>query len=655
MNNPLNRYCMKLSKTLLYIITFFIVSNCQTVIDHNESKLAIEEIPIPVGFTFESTKEERISLTTNADQVDVYTSNGIDTTFIGRYSTTDLNQITTSVESVEIIIKPLGVQLPEITSMAVQKSATTVPIVQERAISKISGNFYAIGVWDINGKPTYLEPSRDLIDQSFIDDINASLPETRPVPQYNANYLNGKNMNTEITELADVWVTFVHEGAGWKNALGYFTYPLGNTPTSTSQIDSLFVLFPNVSFSGSGGALLTGDKVYLGRFPANTGIGWFLIPNGFSTGNGSISITAGIKYSIHSLNDFTASTYNQHTILLNDAQRELLLLGFEDTSRPGGDNDFNDAIFFVSSNPYRAINNPELLPIQEAVDTDSDGVFDHEDSYPNDSERAFDAYFPSANQYNSFLAEDLWPVKGDYDFNDVVVDYRIHYVHDSKNQVKEVSFETVIKANGGYQQNSMMMRLPVSPTLVEKISDYQKFDSYIQLAENGTEKDQSETVFILTDNLSKTLPPPIGSKVTNVINSDPKMNPVNLTVKVTFTSPISKTLLGSAPYDPFVIPNLDRSREIHLAGKTLTDKANAKLLGTQDDASGSFDRPNFTSKTGLPWAFVISSSVPHSQEGIDFTLGFLKFSDWASSKGTLYSDWFLNKTNYRNTATLYLK
>ena len=646
---------MKFSNTLLFVTTLFFVSNCQTVIDHNESKLAIEEIPIPVGFTFESTKEEPISLPNNASLVDVYTSNGVDTTLLGRYTSKDLQQITTSISSEEILVKPLGAQLPDISPMALQKTTTLNPSIQARAITKISGNFYAIGTWDINGKPSYLEPSRDIIDQSFIDDINASLPETRPVPQYNANYLNGKNMNTEITELADVWVTFVHEGEGWKNALGYFTYTLGNTPTSTSQIDSLFVLFPNASFSGSGGALATGDKIYLGRFPENTGIGWFLIPNGFSTGNGSLSITSGIKYSIHSLNDFTASTYNQHTILLNDAQRELLLLGFEDTSRPGGDNDFNDAIFFVSSNPYRAIDNPELLPIQEAVDTDRDGVFDHLDSYPNDAERAFDAYFPSATQYSSFLAEDLWPTKGDYDFNDVVVDYRIHYVQNSSNQVKDLILETVVKANGGYQQNSMMMHLPVSPSLVEKVSGYQKFDSYLQLAANGTEADQTETVFIITDNLSKTLPPPSGARVTNVINSDTKVNPVNLTVKVTFTSPITKTLLGSAPYDPFVIPNLDRTREIHLAGKTLTDKASAQLLGTQDDASGSFGRPNFTSKTGLPWAIVISSSIPHSQEGIDFTLGYLKFSDWASSKGVLSSDWFQNKTNYRNTTTLYLK
>ena len=646
---------MKFSKTLLLLTTLFIVSNCQTVIDHNESKLAIEEIPIPAGFTFESTKEETISNTSNASLVDVYTSDGVDTTFLGRFTTNNLQQITTSIVSEEIIVKPLGAQLPVMTSMSVQKSAASAPSVQERSISRISGKFYAIGTWDINGKPTYLESTRDIIDQSFIDDINASLPETRPVPQYNANYLNGKNMNTEITELADVWVTFVHEGAGWKNALGYFTYQLGNTPTSTTQIDSLFVLFPNASFSGSGGALATGDKIWLGRFPANTGIGWFLIPNGFSTGNGSLSITSGIKYSIHSLNDFTANTYNQHTILLNDAQRQLLLLGFEDTSRPGGDNDFNDAIFFVSSNPYRAIDNPELLPIQEAVDSDGDGVFDHIDAYPNDSERAFDAYFPSATQYSSFLAEDLWPTKGDYDFNDVVVDYRIHYVQNSSNQVKDLILEAVVKANGGYQQNSIMMRLPVNPTLVEKVSGYQKFDSYLQLAANGTELGQSETVFIITDNLSKTLPPPSGARVTNVLNSDPKVSPVNLTIKVTFTSPITKTLLGTAPYDPFVIPNLDRTREIHLAGKTLTDKASAQLLGTQDDASGSSGRPNFTSNTGLPWAIVISSSVPHAQEGVDFTLGYLKFSDWASSKGTLSTDWFQIKTNYRNTTKLYLK
>ena len=67
-----------------------------------------------------------------------------------------------------------------------------------------------------------------------------------------------------------------------------------------------------------------------GRFAPNTGIGWFLVPNGW---NGkSVDATRNqIFYKV--LNTYDKPQYQQQTLILKDATRELLLLSFEDISR----------------------------------------------------------------------------------------------------------------------------------------------------------------------------------------------------------------------------------------------------------------------------------------------------------------------------------
>ncbi len=119
-----------------------------------------------------------------------------------------------------------------------------------------------MGTYNNQGVPNYLEPVNDPITQDFLNDINASLPEMRPVPQYNPEYLDATNQTSvTILQESDVWLTFVHEGAGYKNVLGFYTYDANNPPASVNDITQISVIFPNVSYYGSGGGLISGNKV----------------------------------------------------------------------------------------------------------------------------------------------------------------------------------------------------------------------------------------------------------------------------------------------------------------------------------------------------------------------------------------------------------
>jgi hypothetical protein len=220
--------------------------------------------------------------------------------------------------------------------------------------------FRYLGTYNGLGVPNYLEPINDVIPTAFLDNIAASLPERFPVPTYHPQYITtGTETEISLTAEADVWVTFVSEGAGYKNVLGFFTY-MGTAPTARPADSNVTIIFPNVSASGSGGGLIAGNKVRLGTFPNGTKIGWVLIANGY---NGSTVTQGNWKlYSNPMYNPEANTSLRYHSVLLNDAIYDKVVLGFEDIRRDnsGCDNDFNDAIFYISATPNTAINKSNL-------------------------------------------------------------------------------------------------------------------------------------------------------------------------------------------------------------------------------------------------------------------------------------------------------
>ncbi len=96
-----------------------------------------------------------------------------------------------------------------------------------------------------------------------------------------------------------------------------------------------------------------------------------------------------------------------------------------------------------SSNPSN-----NCSPIAAIQDADNDGVADVDDAYPHDSDRAFNNFYPSANGFGTLLFEDLWPGLGDYDFNDLVLSYRINKITNAQNKLVDLKVIYTVKAAG---------------------------------------------------------------------------------------------------------------------------------------------------------------------------------------------------------------
>ena len=514
---------------------------------------------------------------------------------------------------------------------------------------------YPMGTFNSAGVPDYLEPSNDIIAASMIQDLNAMLPQyqnaTVRLPQY---FTNSAEQNIVLNGACDVWVTFVSEGAGYNNTMGYYRYNKNNPPATAADIDSIHVVFPNASFAGSGGGLASGNKVHLGRFAPGTGIGWVLISDGFR--NKTITDGNWKLFSDRKLNPESDPTIRQHVIMLNDIGRGNFLLSFEDIKRDmGTDNDFNDVIFFVTTNPVQAVAIQNIpLPNYTQADIDKDGIPDAFDNYPNDPLKAFDNYYPSKDNFGSLAFEDMWPSQGDYDFNDIVVDYNFDQVTNGQNKVVQIKVRALVTAMGGYYQNGFGIQLPVSPKLISGVTGTSIHGSYIVQNSNGTESGQSKATIIIFDNGFNLLPYPGGGKVgVNTTKGAPYVTPKELNITISLTAPVSLNEIGLPPYNPFMIKDSKRAYEVHLIDNLPTDLAGIKILGTSDDNSNPSTGKYYSTKNNLPFAIDISSHFDYPVEKTEVTMAFFKFVPWGESSGSQYWDWFKTNPGYRAKENIY--
>jgi LruC domain-containing protein len=88
-----------------------------------------------------------------------------------------------------------------------------------------------------------------------------------------------------------------------------------------------------------------------------------------------------------------------------------------------------------------------------------------------------------------------------------------------------------------------------------------------------------------------------------------------------------------------------------LPGYTPTALANTALFKTGDDDTGS--GKYYQTKRNLPWALHITTSFQYPIEKTPVNQSYLKFNKWAESGGSLFSDWYQNRSNYRNTTKIY--
>lgn len=460
--------------------------------------------------------------------------------------------------------------------------------------------------WNQYGFPTNMETKLSMPPAKILYSIKNTYSKIngKKIKDLHPEWLNGNTTSEiKITKNTELSLVFINSGAVWSNVVGYFTYPTGSEPTP-SNVQKI-IAFPNASpiskISNTEerlGELLCGHEVKLkywdgtkfeDEFPAGVTIGWCLEGFGFEKGDIIRQKYAGTRYSYDTMNEDKA----QRVVALRDADSDqIVAIGFEDNT----DYDYCDAIFYLKIAETGAIDpeGPTLPPVD-----------------------------PPANvtvSYKGTLAfEDQWPSTGDYDMNDVVMEYRSTIY---KNALTDKVYQIVDEFTPVHDGASFTCGFGYQLT---------------QLAQGGVREitvDGPEGWTIENDQTHPTI---------ILFNSQKQVMGKKYTVTIDLADVDKSAVMP--PYNPFLFVK-DRSVEVHLVNYPPTDKANRELFNTRDDVSdinnGIYYIVRHEGEVALmPFGINIPTldfKVP--TESVKIYEDYPGFIGWVESGGKTNADWY---------------
>lgn len=287
-------------------------------------------------------------------------------------------------------------------------------------------NYTFLSSYNNYGRPSNINKNQNgddifqLVSSELLNEIDVELSESSSVVDRHPDWIRKSDIIT--TDNCDITLTFVNEGAGYKNALSYYVYDLENPPTKFNDVDDIYIIFPNASKSDSGGEMLSGDTIQLVyevleyttdnnkryatsvnyTFPANKGISFVIHTNRWNN-NGTPQAFLSVGHLMYSSDPIlnpepTDSLKNHFVNFRSSVEPDKIIYGIEDVLRirPWCDHDFNDLVFYIKPTPINSI-----LPV----------------SYNSTSQQKFKG---------TILCEDLKDRKNaDLDYNDLVMEYEV--------------------------------------------------------------------------------------------------------------------------------------------------------------------------------------------------------------------------------------
>lgn len=294
-------------------------------------------------------------------------------------------------------------------------------------------------------------------------------------------------------------------------------------------------------------------------------------------------------------------------------------------------------------------------PTPVIIDNDGDGVAAEFDADDNDSNVAFVSYFPTETTWGTFAFEDLWPKKGDYDLNDLVLGFKITYFTNSSNKVTKMKFEYNIKASGSTMDLSAAFQLDkinasnISSVSREALSGTAPFT----ISSNGTEIGVSLAVIPLFNKVTDIVTEDFGQFLNTLPNNH--IMTTNKSIVINFTIPVE---FGDLSIDDnlnfFIVANPKgstlRGKEIHLSSFFPTTKVDPSLfIGVN-----LYPTDKYKYIDGMMWGIMLPTSFDYPREYKSIETTYLHFREWALSGDAQFKDWYINTTDgYRDTTNIY--
>ncbi len=438
-----------------------------------------------------------------------------------------------------------------------------------------------------------------------------------------------KPADKENFEGAQIDLVFLNASGWYSNAMAYYYYKTDEAGTVNVKNLPKYVVYPRSGYQLSTNLHYKIRLQFFGEsyneagidtFPEGYTIGWVLISmlgGGFSwdsypganmsTVNGYISSAYGADRVVYS-NESANKEQVKGCMALYDSQSGATLYGFEDMAYQGvkdgkvGDNSFEDYLFYVEATPVEAIYDPDKPIIED------------------------DEVLTVEHTTGTLAFEDIWPSGGDYDMNDVVVEYDTQVTFNQDNEIKKV--------------------VDVFKFVHDGASIISAF-GYVINSEVGTIDAANSDIVKLEES----------NQIIVCVNAKAALGN---TFKVTRTGFTSDKQSLTRVYNPFIVLNYDVNAtkgtegrmEVHLPKYDATSWIDANLLLTGDDAwyiakEGNFpfavELFGYTGWTVVDEKMEIGSSVTESGNEPQYPL----FRDWVNSNGNNNADWYLWKDGVR--------
>lgn len=283
----------------------------------------------------------------------------------------------------------------------------------------------------------------------------------------------------------------------------------------------------------------------------------------------------------------------------------------------------------------------------DPIDNDGDGVMSGVDIDDNDPTVAFYWAFPTLERMGSLAFEDMWPVTGDYDVNDLVLDFRLIGYMNSSNLITKMKLDYVLKAAGcTYDLAAAFQMDRLNASDVQSVSGQNiSGTSPFSVNANGTESGVNLAVIPLFNNQRDIV---TYTHFYNTMNGT-FVTPPRLSVDVRLNAPVSPSNLSFYDFNFFIVPNFKRGCEIHLPTYKGTSKFDASL------AKGYNLDPNdcFKNNDGMMWGILFWEIFNYPSERSKITSAYTNFSAWAMSGGTTNGWWFRASPENINPDYLY--
>ncbi len=514
-----------------------------------------------------------------------------------------------------------------------------------------------LGTWDDrSGAPSYLI-DKSKVDQELIfsdEDMEGLYATVSQV--LNANKACRKTYRDHedlvLDKASEVTITMLGGSTCWNSSLGYYYYEVGKEPTDTKDLN-IIMLFPNTQdgnwtrfdsrkndYNGNIGVnrgdaiqlmyypnIADGDlSVVSNVFPANTKIGFILKSHGWGM-QGEDYVIKGFAENDRKYNVWGASTPGlsyckvpagfenkkspyQYPNPDGDSRSakfayktvdggKYAIVSFEDACN---DEDYDDVIFAL-----KPINAFKPLPEIESDRVVTEGVY------------AF---------------EDLWPAQGDYDMNDVVVDFK-HEREMTRNNTNE-NFKTIYQT---FYLTTYQNYVTLVSGLALKLNTKKKPTSIV-MKKIASGSDDEETVTFENDGSIYYL--------TNDVKAELGTTYI---LELFYKDGVGKDDLASV--DPFIFRKEanDQEWEVHIPYEAPTAKMDFSYFGKGDDASKVSDNIFFVRSGNYPFAFYLAgvnidafkdTILLRANESKMIDKLYPDFLDWSLSKGTEKEQWYLS-------------